>query len=235
MHYTVFRTRWLNDLVGQICGYIIMLPHRFFRYEHCDHHTYTQIHGDDPELIPAPKTYGEYLLYLSAIPYWRNKFVEIFRHARGQLNDVERKFIPKEEYASVYRDARLMLSVYALLFVGMAVTGWWGLIWLWIIPVIMGEPVMRFIRMTEHVGRPTVAQMHENTRTNIVSMPWRFLCWNMNYHAEHHYVASVPYHTLPKLHEKLKDHIHVEKYGYVGAHVDIIRHIRSQKTAAEGV
>ena len=235
VHYTVFRTRKLNDVVGQICGYIIMLPHRFFRYEHCDHHTYTQLKGEDPELIPTPKTYGEYLLYLSALPYWRNKFVEIFRHALGQLNEVELKFIPKEEFASVYRDARMMLGFYALLFIGMAVTGWWGLIWLWIVPVFMGEPVMRFIRMTEHVGRPTVAQMHENTRTNIVSLPWRFLCWNMNYHAEHHYVASIPYHTLPKLHEKLKDHIHVEKDGYFGAHMDIIRHIRVKKSAGDRV
>ena len=40
VHYTVFRTRWLNDLAGNICGLIIILPHQFFRYEHCDHHTY---------------------------------------------------------------------------------------------------------------------------------------------------------------------------------------------------
>ena len=234
IHYTAFRTRRYNDIAGQICGFIIMLPHRFFRYEHCDHHTFTQITGDDPELIPTPKTYREYLFYLSAIPYWRNKFTEIFRHARGRLSDIERGFIPKEEHAAVYRDARVMLGTYAALFVGMAGTVWWGLILLWVIPMLLGEPIMRFIRMTEHVGRPTVAQMYENTRTNLVSLPWRFLGWNMNYHAEHHYVSSVPFHTLPKLHEKLKDHVYVEKGGYIGAHVDILRQIHAQKLAAQG-
>lgn len=234
VHYTVFRTRRYNDIAGQICGFIIMLPHRFFRYEHCDHHTFTQVTGDDPELIPTPTTYGAYFFYLTAIPYWRTKFTEIFRHASGNLSDDERKFIPKEEHAAVYRDARVMLGTYLAVFAAMAVTGWWGLIWLWVIPVILGEPVMRFIRMTEHVGRPTVAQMHENTRTSIVSLPWRFLCWNMNYHAEHHYVSSVPFHTLPKLHEKLKDHIYVEKGGYIGAHVDILRQIHARKTATKG-
>ncbi|WP_171173309.1 fatty acid desaturase family protein [Ruegeria sp. HKCCD8929] len=233
VHYTVFRTRKLNDIVGQICGLIIMLPHRFFRYEHCDHHTYTQLTGDDPELIPLPKSLGEYLLYLSALPYWKGKFTEVFRHARGQLSEAELRFIPKVEHAAVYRDSRMMLAIYAALLIGMAVTGWWGLIWYWIIPMILGEPVMRFVRMTEHVGRPTVPQMHENTRTNLVSAPWRFLCWNMNYHAEHHYVASVPYHALPRLHKKLRDHIYVEPRGYLGAHLDILRQIlgRSAKRA----
>ena len=225
VHYTVFRTRKLNDIVGQICGLIILLPHRFFRYEHCDHHTYTQIHGDDPELISQPKSLGEYLWYLTALPYWRAKFTEVFRHAFGRLNAVELRFIPKEEHGSVFWDARMMLSFYALVILGMALTGWWGLIWYWFIPLLLGEPVMRFIRMTEHVGRPTIAQMSENTRTNLVSLPWRFLCWNMNYHAEHHYVSSVPYHALPRLHEKLKDHIFVEPKGYLGAHRDILGRI----------
>ncbi|MBL4626445.1 MAG: fatty acid desaturase family protein [Roseicyclus sp.] len=227
VHYTVFRTRWLNELVGQVCGYTILLPHRFFRYEHCDHHTYTQLHGEDPELIPLPKTFGQYALYLSALPYWRNKFTEVFRHARGHLSEAELKFIPKEEHPAVFRDARLMLGFYGLVITVMALTGWWGLVWYWFIPLILGEPVMRFIRMTEHVGRPTVAQMSDNTRTSLVSAPWRFLCWNMNYHGEHHYVASVPFHALPRLHEVLKEHIHVEEGGYLGAHREIWRQIHA--------
>jgi len=85
VHYTVFRTREFNNIAGQICGLIIMLPHHFFRYEHCDHHTYTQLDGEDPELIPMPETYGEYLLYLSAIPYWKTKFSEIKNHVRKPL------------------------------------------------------------------------------------------------------------------------------------------------------
>ena len=149
----------------------------------------------------------------------------MFRHAGGRLSEAEQCVIPKVEHAAVFRDAPVMLAIYAAVLIGIAVTGWWGLIWYWIIPMVLGEPVMRFIWMTERVGRPTVPQMHENTRTNLVSTPWRFLCWNMNYHAEHHYVASAPYHALPRPHEKLKDHIYVERNGYLGAHLDILRQI----------
>lgn len=228
VHNSVFRTRWLNKVVGHICGVIIILPFKFFRYEHCDHHTYTQCAGDDPELVPMPKTIGEYLLYISAFPYWRTKFSELARHCAGNLTTQEKRFIPKVEQASVIFEARAMVAFYLALLVVMVAFQWWAPIWYWLAPLFLGEPVMRFIRMTEHVGRPTVANMHENTRTNLVSWPWRFLCWNMNYHAEHHYAASVPFHALPDLHEKLKDHLFVEPDGYIGAHRDILRQLKNQ-------
>lgn len=224
-HYTVFKTRWLNDVVANICGFIIMLPNRHFRYEHCDHHTYTQLHGDDPEMIPLPKGLGGYLWYLSSIPYWRNKFTELFRHTAGRLTDEEKRFIPKEEYATVIWEARFMITAYISILAACTVTGWWAPLWYWWIPVVLGEPVMRFIRMTEHVGKPCVRDMCDNTRTNYVTRPMQFLCWNMNYHAEHHYAASVPFHALPRLHEKLKHVIEVEPRGYLGAHIDILRQL----------
>jgi len=43
-------------LIGNICGFLIILPHQQFRHEHCDQHTYTQHKGQDPELIELPKS-----------------------------------------------------------------------------------------------------------------------------------------------------------------------------------
>ncbi|MFT5004887.1 MAG: fatty acid desaturase [Paracoccaceae bacterium] len=232
-HYTVFKTRWLNDVVGNICGFIIMLPNRHFRYEHCDHHTYTQLHGDDPELIPLPKSLARYFWYLSSIPYWKTKFTEIFRHIRGKLTDDEKRFVPKEEYKTLIWEARLMVAAYVTIAVICLTTGWTAPIWYWWLPVVLGEPVMRFIRMTEHVGKPCVRDMKDNTRTNYVTRPMQFLCWNMNYHAEHHYASSVPFYALPKLHEKLKGSIQIEKRGYLGAHIDIVSQLIGRKTRSD--
>lgn len=232
-HYTVFKTRWLNDVFGNICGFIIMLPNRHFRYEHCDHHTYTQLHGDDPELIPLPKSLAGYFWYLSSIPYWRTKFTELYRHILGQLTNEEKRFIPKEEYQTVFWEARLMTVAYLAILLACTATGWWAPIWYWWLPVLLGEPVMRFIRMTEHVGKPCVREMKENTRTNYVTRPMQFLCWNMNYHAEHHYASSVPFYALPQLHEKLKKVIQVEERGYLGAHIDILRQLTGRKIRSD--
>ncbi len=229
VHYTVFRSRWLNELMGNYCGLVIILPNRFFRYEHCDHHTHTQIAGKDPELLPLPRSLWDYACYLSSIPYWRTKFVELFRRIGGHLTTEERRFVPKVEHKSLVLEARCMVAFYGLVFCAMYYSNWWAPLWFWLIPVLIGEPVMRFIRFAEHVGRPLVVEMRQNTRTTLVSPIWRFLCWNMNYHAEHHYAPSVPFHALPALHHKLKDHIYIEPNGYIGAHKDIITQIIGHK------
>ena len=230
MHYTPFKTRWLNDFIGNICGLIIILPHRFFRYEHCDHHTYTQLTGKDPELIPMPNNFREYFLYLSAIPYWKTKITELLRHCARKLTDVELKFIPREEHHIVFLEAQLMVLFYIAIFAVSIAYGSTLALWYWIVPLILAEPIMRFIRVTEHVGRPTIDDYTQNTRSNIVSLPMRFLCWNMNYHAEHHYASSVPFHALPKLHEKLSNYVTLEKRGYIGAHIDIIRELLAKRS-----
>ena len=225
VHYTVFRTRWLNELVGNYCGLVIMLPNRFFRYEHCDHHPFTQLTGKDPEMIPMPARPGEYLYYLSSIPYWKAKFTELARHCAGRLSAEEKRFTPKSEHRSLIIEARLMVSFYLLLLIASVATSQYAVIWYWWLPVMLGEPVMRAIRMTEHVGRPAVRQMKVNTRSNRIHPVLQFLCWNMNYHAEHHYASSVPYHALPELSKKLKGYVYTEPRGYLGAHLDILNQL----------
>lgn len=225
-HYTAFKTRWANDVAANICGLVIMLPNRFFRYEHCDHHTHTQIHGKDTEMIEMPQSYKEYFLYLSSYPYWKAKFSELWRHFRGHLTPNDKSFVPREEYGTIIWEARLMVAFYAMVLALSVYFQTLAALWYWLIPVVMGEPVMRAIRMTEHVGRPAVADMKTNTRSNKVGPLWRFLCWNMNYHAEHHYAASVPFHALPALSKKLDGYIYTEPNGYLGAHKDMLAQIK---------
>lgn len=232
-HYTVFRTRWLNDAVGWLCGLIINVPHQQFRYEHCDHHTYTQLTGQDPELIPLPTSVWGYLKYISAIPYVTGQVRALVRHASGRIDESEAHFLPKDVQPIVFLEARLMLGFYVGLLVVCLATGWTGPLWFWLVPYLMGEPVMRAIRMTEHVGRPNVDDLRKNTRSNLVSKPFQFLCWNMNYHAEHHYASSVPFHALPRLHKKLDGYVFVEPRGYLGAHQEIVAQLLGRRPRSD--
>tara|TARA_B110000908_G_scaffold157593_1_gene197878 strand:- start:221 stop:1213 length:993 start_codon:yes stop_codon:yes gene_type:complete len=232
-HYTVFATRKVNDIVGQICGFLTLVPNQFFRYEHCDHHNFTQLKGKDPELIELPISAKNYLFYISAIPYWWGLAKSFGLHVAGQIPEHEAIFIPKEVRGVIIREARFYAVGYAAIAVLSIAAGWAGALWFWVIPSLMAQPVMRAIRMTEHVGRPNVTDLRENTRTNLVSRPMQFLCWNMNYHAEHHYTSSVPYHALPRLNKILDGYIYVEPRGYLGAHIDIIRQIVGRKPRAD--
>ena len=131
-HYTAFKTRKLNDIIGHLCGFSIMLPHQHFRYEHCDHHTYTNLNGKDPELIQLPISLYKYIWYISSVSYWKNKFSEIFRHFFGQLSDDEKIFIPKQEQTTIFREARIMVSLYLLIFITCTLTNFWAPLWFWI-------------------------------------------------------------------------------------------------------
>ena len=221
-HYTAFRSRRLCSVLGAVCGILLFIPPRFFRYEHCDHHTYTNLEGRDPELIPLPENRWQYLWYLSAMPYWYSQFSGLLRRATGNILKEEKRFIPKVEMAAVIRESRLMLAGYAGIILLMCLSGSLAPVFYWWLPMLLAEPVMRFVRMTEHVGRPMVADRQINTRSNQVSALWRFLAWNMNYHAEHHFASSVPFHALGQLHERIKDHVYVEEQGYLHAHRTIL-------------
>ena len=232
-HYTVFATRRLNDLMGHICGFLTLVPYQFFRYEHCDHHTHTHLHGRDPELIELPLSFWGYLKYLSAIPYWWGLSKALLLHSVGRISEHELPFLPKETQGTIILEARLYVLGYAVV---AALAAWYGssfALWFWVFPSLLAQPIMRAIRMTEHVGRPNVSDFKENTRTNLVSRPMQFLCWNMNYHAEHHYASSVPFHALPKLHQKLNGFVHVEPRGYLGAHLDILAQIFGSRQRAD--
>lgn len=232
-HYTAFKTRKLNDIFGHICGFSIILPNQHFRYEHCDHHTYTQLKGKDPELIELPISVYKYLWYISSIPYWKNKFSEIYRHVCGRISEEENHFIPKQEHLTIFKEARIMVTVYLIILTGCILTNNWTPFWYWLLPLFLGEPVMRAIRLTEHVGRPNTDDLKENTRSSLTSFPMRFLSWNMNFHAEHHYASSIPFHALPKLHKKLKGFVYIERRGYLGAHIDIISQLIGRKPRSD--
>tara|TARA_Y100000746_G_C15194271_1_gene322676 strand:- start:92 stop:571 length:480 start_codon:yes stop_codon:yes gene_type:complete len=154
-------------------------------------------------------------------------------HLWGQLSEHEQKFIPKQEQGTIFREARIMVSLYLIIFIACLITNFWAPLWFWVVPLFLGEPVMRAIRLTEHVGRPNTDDLKENTRSSLISFPMRFLSWNMNYHAEHHYASSIPFHALPKLHKKLDGFIYTEKRGYLGAHIDIISQLIGRKPRSD--
>ena len=228
-HFTPFRSAWICRVLAYWCGFLMVIPPLFFRYEHTDHHTWTNLHGRDPELIELPDSLGGYLLYLSSLPYWWYNVAGLVRRAFGVIREGEKRFIPETERWKIVLESRVFLTGYVLLGVTASALEWSAPLIFWILPMLLGEPVMRFIRMTEHVGRPNVGDMRLNTRTSIVSAPWRFLAWNMPYHAEHHFAAAVPFHALPALHDKLRDHVFVERQGYLRAHLDILGQITGRR------
>ena len=70
-HNTVFKTRSLNIWFGRLFCFILLMGRDQDKYEHFQHHRYTQDIERDAEIVGGkPFTLSTYLLYFSAITYW---------------------------------------------------------------------------------------------------------------------------------------------------------------------
>lgn len=198
IHYTAFKSRWFNNVVAAVFGFILFLPFQYFRSYHYVHHRHTQNPDKDPELIDKkPFTKSSYLWYLSGLPTWRWHFQMIWQHAQGK---VEESYLEARTHRKIINEARLHIGLYSLLFLLSLVNSSDWLLWYWLLPVLLGQPFLRLYLLSEHSDCDFGDNMLENSRTTYASPVINFLAWNMPYHAEHHYLASVPFHALPKLH-----------------------------------
>ena len=212
IHRTVFRSQWLNDWVSRVCSMVLVLPTEWFRYFHFEHHRYTQDPERDPELFgKKPETRLEYAWHVSGIPLWIASARVVLTNALGGNKD---GFVPASGRAKVANEARIMLLVYAAALVASVALQSAVLLWLWVVPVLLGQPFLRLYLMAEHGRCAFVANMFENSRTTFTGPVIRFLAWNMPYHAEHHAYPTVPFHKLPELHKLTAPHLRVTSEGY---------------------
>jgi fatty acid desaturase len=211
-HKTPFRTEWINEWAGAICGFLIFQPFIWFRYFHLAHHRFTNDPERDPELVgkQKPTTWAGYVVFVLALVYWMNKAGLLFSNAFGEIRG---DFIPQSAHARIRSEARASLAIYAALFVAsVAITP--VLLWIWIIPLAIGFPFLRLYHLAEHGHCPYVSNMFENTRTVFTNRIVRFVTWNMPYHIEHHTLPMVPFYRLPDLHLLMRAHLKTTSDNY---------------------
>jgi fatty acid desaturase len=224
VHRTAFARRGLNDAVAWGCGLVLALPPAYFRAYHFAHHRHTQDPARDPELASAkPDTWAAYLLHASGLPYWRRQATSILAHAAGRVDE---PFIAPAARATVVREARTVLGIYAAIAVVSVAAGSTLALTLWVVPVALGQPFLRLYLLAEHTGCPLIADMFRNTRTTRTNWLVRRLAWNMPYHTEHHAYPAVPFHALPGAHEVLRERLAVVAPGYISVHRDIVAGFR---------
>ncbi len=220
-HKTPFRSDWLNTVIGHVCGLLLFLPATWFRYFHLAHHRFTQVPGKDPELeTPKPATPKQYLSHMSGIPVWIGHAKTLWLNATGRNSDA---FIPKNRHRSIRVEAACYLCAYALI-LGLSV--WFAdpmLVFVWLMPALLGQPFLRLYLLAEHGRCPKVANMFENTRTTFTNKVVRALAWNMPYHAEHHSYPSVPFHKLPEFHGLIARYLQETEDGYVAFNRKYVR------------
>lgn len=210
-HQTPFRTKALNEVVGHAIAPIMLLPFLWFRYFHLAHHKFTNDPERDPEIAahPRPQDWRSYLIYLSGWGYWSGMVRVLNDTAHGRI---DAPYLPTRKHRALRIEARIVLCVQAALLLTLI---WSPLVlWLWIVPALIGQPFLRAYLLAEHGLCPPVADMFENTRTTYTGAVIRFLAWNMPYHAEHHSAPNVPFHKLPELNRLVASELQSTSQGY---------------------
>jgi fatty acid desaturase len=225
-HATVFKTRKLNEVFGRIIGFTQIFPRDFDQVMHFAHHKWTQDWEKDGELVREPYTLTTYLLWLSGITYWRNRFFGVVRRARGIIVE---PFIRAEEEAKIIRESRLHLAGYALIGLVALAAGSWAPLTFWLIPMILTKPVHQLQNTIEHLGLSHEDDILENTRSTRTNALFRWLCWQMPYHTAHHTFPAVPFWKLADLNARIEQKAGtVHRMGWIEFQIEVIGKLRAK-------
>lgn len=234
-HGTLFRSRWLNDrLTDGLCARPIWLHLPKYRAHHLVHHTRTGTDAD-PDLslhVGYPTSRRslarKFLRDVSGVTGVKLVLGLILMDA-GVLKWTVASAVEKlpqdgrrwwDYPVSFARNAWPMLFANGLLFGLLAMLGQGWLYGVWLLAYLTTYPLFVRIRsIAEHGCLERVPDMFRNTRTTRAGWLARLTVapFRVNYHLEHHVMASVPYYRLPRMHRLLRERGAVAApVGYVG-------------------
>ena len=233
-HKTVFKSRLLNEVLGQLSSLTIIYPYEYYALFHWDHHRFTQDPDRDPELLSGafPTSDTRLAIAYSGILQLARRTRLLFRHAL--IGQVTAPWIPAGKRALVVREARAYVLVYGALLAGSVALSTTVLLWTWLVPLIVGQAFLRPYLYAEHTGCEHTRSAFENTRTTYTGVLMKWLTWNMPFHVEHHAYPSVPFHALPKLNAAIDGRIQHRGAGYIAVTRETWRWFRRARQTRAG-
>ena len=238
IHGTVFRRRWLNEAALWITCFMTSSEPVFRRYHHFKHHRTTSILGEDPEgagnpaLSSPPKLWVIASEMVCRMRHLRKHFTSMLHHSVGVISNFDRDCIqiPLTEYRKMKWNSRALLLLHAAIVAwSIAAQTWLPIVFLFL-PRLYGTWLHDILARTQHDGLAVNVKDHRlTTRTVILNPVLRYLYWNMNFHVEHHMYPSVPFFSLPKLHQAIKHQLPQPSIGVWGAWREILPTYLRQK------
>lgn len=222
-HGTLFRTKWLNDtFTDWTCARPIWNDLKKYKVHHFVHHTKTG-QPDDTDLslvAPFPTTRASLarkllrdITGLTGLKFFSGRFLMDAGFVKWTVaNDVVK--LPQDgrtfmDVATTFlRNAAPMLITNGLLFAVLWLSGHAWLFGMWVLAYM--TPFALFVRirsMAEHACTEKTTDMFRNTRSTRAGWLARATVApiHVNYHIEHHVMASVPYFRLPLMHRLLRE------------------------------
>ncbi|MCB1704905.1 MAG: fatty acid desaturase family protein [Halioglobus sp.] len=226
-HRTLFRSARLNDIVGQwLCALPVMNDQPAYSRGHLEHHRKAGT-PEDPDL----PNYRDY-------PVSRESFRrKVIRDLTGQTGLKLMAYIFRGASGVVSSEKRAsalpfvqQLSVQLLLFLALAACGigWTYLLWV-VAYMTVFMLVIRVRQIAEHAAVPDLYDPDSRLNTRTVEAPWWqrmiFAPCGVNYHMEHHFMASVPCYKLRELRQHLRERDALDGVPVFHGYGQLLRHV----------
>jgi fatty acid desaturase len=228
-HSTLFKTQWLNDhLVDWLCARPVWNKLHSYRPYHLRHHAKTSM-PDDPDLslvtgLPTTqrsliRKFTRDLLGITGIKFVAGRILMDSGFIEWTVTN-EIKRIPQTGRAwwdyplTFIKNSGPAIITNTVIFALMWASGHPWLYALWLLAYITPFPLFIRIRsMAEHAATEKTTDVLKNTRSTRAGYIARALVApiNVNFHIEHHLMASVPYFRLPLMHKMLLARGYVQK------------------------
>lgn len=220
-HYSLFKTRSLNDFVGRwICGNPTWLDLTRYRKHHMRHHQYAgTIDDPDRDLVIAYPTTRlslarKFARDLTGLSGLKRAYGLLLMDLGFIEFTVSSKVTPIDQSGrsarlialTGIRNLRGMLISNSILFGILSVAGHPGLFALWIGAYFTTfSLILRIRSIAEHACTKDGLDPRNCTRTTYASLLARVTVapHRVNFHLEHHVLMTVPYFRLPELHHRL--------------------------------
>ncbi|MCX5468100.1 fatty acid desaturase family protein [Acinetobacter nematophilus] len=236
-HYTLFKDRWMNDVFANwTSAKFIWNDVRKFRAHHMVHHAHTTASFDPDrpiyEALPVTRKslirkFARDFIGLTGMKFFIGRMlmsagVLKWSDAMGERADTSHW--PWHRYlTNFFRDFWATFLVNLMLYQILAATGHGWLFLMWILAYAIPFTIFVRIRaMAEHACLELVSDTLRNTRTTSAGWLARMTVApvRVNYHMEHHLMASVPYYRLPRLHKLLLQRGHIPQPP---SYIDVVR------------
>lgn len=238
-HNTAFKTKQFNDFFFRLFAFLTWSSYLHFKESHTKHHHYT-VYDDLDKEVPPNQTDFRWYHILSWFTFDYKLFKQmIWTNVQHALGNTDVDFfwwcplLSKENIKTkkLIGWARTMILGHVLIFAIFAYFRLWVLIYCVNFGTFFATFLLNGCRLQQHAG---LTRNVPDWRVVAYSAKFgplmSYLYWNMNYHAEHHMYAAVPFYNLPRLHKALENDLPEPINGYWRGVLHVLRVRHRQKS-----
>lgn len=236
LHEHAYSQRWVNRLVGFLCGVPMLISYSHYKYEHLRHHAFLgttknqeffnyRFHDLDTPLgfVRGAFHLGRYLDVAKSLGL----------SLTGQLEPSVTKTRSAKKIRTEYAVFAVILLAAAVISI---VTASPLVLLLWVLPALLiAEPAHFLIELPEHFGLNTQTDPNVLSNTRTVRSGW-FGKWYTNgndLHTAHHFHQGVPMVNIPELHKVIENRINTIEPSYFSFYRDVVKgRIRYQQDSS---